>query len=88
MPSLNVRWYRDGSVNISTFPRYRIEGSVVDTDPNTGLEVAVFDFNGANRLTFPNDVRLYTEEQREQLLDAIANTMISIASNGLWQRRG
>ena len=88
MPSLNIRWYRDGAVNVTTFPRYRVEGAVLDTDPLTGLEVAVFDFNGANRLTFPNDVNNYTEDQREQLLDAIANTMVSIASGGLWQRRG
>lgn len=83
MPNLqNFRWYRDGSVNVSSFPRFRIEGQVEDVDPGTGALVVTHDFTGASRLTFPNDVRTWSDADRERLLDAIAMLMIDVASGG------
>jgi hypothetical protein len=73
-------WYRDGTVNVSTFPRFRIEGYIEDVDQETGLYVRLFDYTGANRLTFPNAIASYTDEERERLMRVIAMEMVLIAS--------
>ena len=78
----NFRWYRDGTANVGSVPRYRVEGQVEGVDPATGLYIVTHDFTGANRLTFPGALASYTEEQRERIVDAIARVMISIASGG------
>jgi hypothetical protein len=51
-------------------------------DPNTGLYVALFDFTGNNRLTYPQDVVNWTDEQRTYFMNGVARLMVNIASGG------
>lgn len=76
----NFRWYRDGSVNVNSFPRYRIEGQLIGIDPATGQPTVVQDRTGANRITFPNDVRNFTDVERDYLISTIAMTMLEIVT--------
>jgi hypothetical protein len=78
----NFSFYRDGSANVGTVPRYRVEGQIEGVNPATGGTIVAQDFTGANRLTFPAIIGTYTEEQRLGLMDLIARYMINVASGG------
>jgi hypothetical protein len=84
MPNLQqFRWYRDGTQGVPGQPaRYRVEGRIEEVNPNTGLYEALFDFTGANRLTYPHDVINWTDEQRTYFLNGVARLMVNIASGG------
>ena len=85
MPNLQqFRWYRDGQQGVPGQPaRYRIEGYIEDVNPATGLYERIFDFTGANRLTYPHDPTVnWTDRQRRMFIEGVARLMVNSASNG------
>jgi hypothetical protein len=67
---------RNGTVNVSAFPRYSITAQLQDTDPTTGLPTVVSDFTGANAIDFPAELKLRTPEERDLILQTIARMLV------------
>lgn len=76
---------RNGTVNISNFPRFTITGRLEDVNPATGLYEAIpgGDFTGANAITFPGEMANRTEDQRQAILQIIARMLIEMKA-GVW----
>lgn len=74
---------RNGTVNVSAFPRYTITGQLQDTNPATGLPRNIADFTGANAIDFPAELKLRTPEERDAILTTMAQTLILMKA-GVW----
>lgn len=76
----NFTTTRNGTVNVSAFPRYTITGQLQDTDPATGLPRNVADFTGANAIDFPAEMKNRTPEERDIILHTLARMLIEMKS--------
>lgn len=69
---------RNGTVNISAFPRYTITARVEEVNPATGLMETVVggDMTGANALTFPGVLTTLTAAQRDDFVQMVATWLV------------
>jgi len=74
---------RNGSVNVSAFPRYSITGRLEYVNPETGLYENIANYTGANAIDFPAELKLRTPEEREAILQVIARLLIHMKA-GQW----